>query len=95
MNNDAASSLGLNNAMSAKKRKREIGKVHLLTMGYSKKDGAKLLPMSDAMTEIFNLGVKEMAEAFSNVVHLQSMEQADSLDYANRQTAVTDWRATP
>ena len=40
---------------------RNIGKVHLLTMGFSPKEGAKLLPMSKAMNDIFALGIKKMA----------------------------------
>ena len=67
----------------------------MLTMGYSKKDGPKLLLMRDSMTDIFELSIKEMAEAFGNFLLSQSMEQADSLDYVNIQTLVPDWQAIP
>ena len=70
---------------------RNIGKVHLLTMGYCPMAGPRLLPMSEAMADIFTLGVKEMAESFNNIVHSQSQAQVDSLDATNRQTAVPDW----
>ena len=80
---------------TAQKMSRNIGKVHLLTMGYSPTDGARLMPMTEAMEDIFTLGVKEMAESFNNIVHSQSQIQADSLDAVNRQTAIPDWRSTP
>ena len=87
--------LGQDPALSAQKTTRNIGKVQLLTMSYCPTEGAKLLPMSDGMVEIFVMGVKEMAESFNNIVHSQSETQADSLDAVNRQTAVPDWRFTP
>ena len=64
-------------------------------MGYCPTDGARLNSMTEAMDDIFVLGVKEMAESFNNIVHSQSKNQADSLDAVNRQTAVPDWRSTP
>ena len=64
-------------------------------MGYSPTDGARLIPMTEAMEDIVQLGVEEMAELFNNIVHSQSQIQADSLDAVNRQTAVPDWRSTP
>ena len=51
--------------------------------------------MTEAMEDIFTLGVKEMAESFNNIVHSQSQIQVDSLDAVNRQTAIPDWRSTP
>ena len=69
--------------------------MHLLTMGYSPTEGAKLNDMTEAMEEIFALGVKEMAESFNNIVHSMSQTQATSLDTVNRQTDVPDWRSTP
>ena len=77
------------------KMSRNIGKMHLLTMGYSPTEGAKLNDMTEAMEEIFALGVKEMAESFNNIVHSMSQTQANSLDTVNRQTDVPDWRSTP
>ena len=70
---------------TAQKMSRNIGKVQLLTMSYSPTDGARLMPMTEAMEDIFQLGVKEMAESFNNIVHSKSQIQADSLDAVNRQ----------
>ena len=77
------------------KMSRNIGKIHLLTMGYSPTDGARLNPMTEPVEDIFSLGVKEMAESFNNLVHSQSQIQADSFDAVNMQTAVPDWQSTP
>ena len=59
-------------------------------MGYCPTEGARLLPMSEAMADIFALGVKKMAESFNNIVQSQSQAQVDSLDAVNWQTAVPD-----
>ena len=80
---------------TAQKMSHNIGKVHLLAMGYCPTDGPRLLPMTEAMTDIFTLGMKEMAESFNNIVHSQSQAQANSLDAVNRQTADPAWRSTP
>ena len=81
--------------MTAQKMSCNIGKVHFLTMGYSPTNGARQMPMTEAMEDIFTLGVKKMDESFNNIVHSQSQIQADSLDAVNRQTAIPDWRSTP
>ena len=80
---------------TAQKMSRNIEKVHLLTMGYCPTDGPRLLTMTEPITDIFTLGVKEMAGSFNSIVHSQSQAQADSLDAVNRQTVVPDWRSTP
>ena len=94
INDDASRSLSPDFVASVSKRRRDIGKVLLLTMGCSKKDGPNLLSMRDSMTDIFELTAKAMAEALGNVLMSQSWEQADSLDYSNRQKSVPDWQAT-
>ena len=81
--------------MTAQKMSRNIRKNHLLTMGYSPTDGPQLMLMTEAMEDIFTLGVKEMADYFNNIVHSHSQIQADSLNAVNMQTAVPDWRSTP
>jgi len=91
----AEDSVSNDHVTTQQKMSRNIGKMHLLTMGYCPTDGARLNPMTEAVEEIFSLGVKEMTESFNNLVHSQSQVQADSLDAVNRQTAVPDWRSTP
>jgi hypothetical protein len=80
---------------SQQKMSRNIGKMHLLTMGYCPTEGPRLNSMTQEIEDIFSLGVKEMAESFNNIVHSRSRNQADSLDAVNRQTDVPDWRSTP
>ena len=65
-------SLSQDQVTTVQEMSRNIGKVHLLTMGYCPTDGPRLLPMTEAMTGIFTLGMKEMTESFNNIVHLQS-----------------------
>ena len=94
-NNDITCTLGQDQVTTAQKMSINIGKVHLLTMGYCPTKGVKLFPMTDAMADIFELVVKGMAELFNDIVYSQSQPQADSLDAVNRQTAVPDWQSTP
>ena len=59
LNDDTLSSLCPNLVASASRKKCNVGKVLMLTMGYSKKDGPKLLQMRESITDIFEMSVKK------------------------------------
>ena len=79
----------------AMRLKRNLGKLRLFTMGYTKDDGAKLLQLRPEIIKLFSLSTKDMTESFSNQLQATSEEQGNSLDCINRQTSLPDWSMTP
>ena len=75
--------------------KRNLGKLRLFTMGYTKDDGPKLLQLRPEIIKLFSLNTKDMTESFSNQLQATSEEQGNSLDCINRQTSLPDWSMTP
>ena len=79
----------------AMRLRRNLGKLRLFTMGYTKEEGIKLLQLRPAIIKLFSLSPKDMSESFSNQLQATSEEQGDSLDCINRQTSLPDWSMTP
>ena len=84
-----------NTTPSVLRLKRNLGKLRLFTLGYTKADGAKILPLRATITELFSLAPKDMSKAFGNQFQSTSETQGNSMDCVNRQTSLPDWTMTP
>jgi len=80
---------------SAMQLKRNLGKLRLFTMGYTKDEGPKILPLQPKIINLFSLAPKNISESFSNQLEATSEEHGDSMDGVNRQTSLPDWSMTP
>ena len=81
-------------SLTTMRLKRNLGKLRLFTLGYTKGDGPKILPFRPKIIELSSLAPKYMSESFSNQLQATSEEQGDSMDYMNRQTSLPDWSMT-
>ena len=84
-----------NGSPLAMRLKRNLGKLRLFTLGYTKKDGPKILSLRPTITKLFSLAPRDISKSFSNQLQATSKEQGDSMDCVNRQTSLPDWSMTP